>query len=132
MKQIIIFLLLIVSGTALADPNAFVRLSQLKAELASVKQEQLSAYQNYQMTKELRLNEVQESGPPMMQHPYGMDIDTPPPNYEDVLRTQLEREKRIQEYSSDLSRLSARFMELEKQKKLILQQIQELEQHPNE
>jgi hypothetical protein len=132
MKQIIIFLLLIVSGTALAEPNAFVRLSQLKAELGSVQQEQQSAYQNYQMTKELRLNEVQESSPPMGQHPYGMDIDTPPPNYEDVLRTQLERENRIQEYTLDLSRLSARFMELEKQKKLILQQIHELEQHPDE
>lgn len=132
MKQIILFLLLIASGAALADPNAPASLNQLKAQLYSVQQEQQSAYQNYQMTKELRRNEVQEGSPLMMQHPYGTDIDTPPPNYEDVLRAQLEREKLIQQYTSDLRRLSASFMELEKQKKLILKQIHELEQHPDE
>ena len=123
MKQIIFFLLLISSGVALADSNTPASLNQLKAELRGVQQEQQSAYQNYQITRELRRIEVQESSPPMAQHPYGLGIDTPPPNYEDVLRAQQEREERIRQYTSELSRLSASFMELEKQKKLLLRQI---------
>ncbi len=132
MKQIILSLLLTASGVALPDPNPPANLNQLKAELRSVQQEQQSAYQNYQMTKELRRNEVQEGSPPMAQHPYGTDIDTPPPNYEDVLRAQQEREERIRQYTSDLGQLSASFMELEKKKKLLIRQILELEQHPGE
>ena len=131
MKQIIFSLLLIASGAALADPDTSAKMSQLKAQLRSVQQEQQSAYQNYQMTKELRRDVVQEGSPPMAQHPYGMKIGTPPPNYEDVLRTQQEREEHIRQYTSDLSQLSASFMELEKKKKLLLRQIQELEQHPD-
>jgi len=131
MKQIILFLLLIASGAALADPNSSIRLNKLKAELSSVQQEQQSAYQNYQMTQELRRIEVQEGSPPMIQHPYGTDIYTPPPNYDDVLRAQVERENRIQQYTSELSQLFARFQELENQRKLILKNIKELEQHPD-
>lgn len=132
MKQIILFLLLIASGAALAGPDTSARLSQLKTELGNVQQEQQSVYQNYQMTKELRRIEVQEGSPPMAQHPYGLDINTPPPNYDDVLQAQVEREEHIQQYTSDLRRLFARFLELEGQKKLLLMQIRELEQHPNE
>ena len=132
MKQLILFLLILASGAALADPDASASLSQLKAELRSVQQEQQSAYQNYQMTKELRRIEVQEGSPPMAQHPYGIDLNTPPPNYEDVLRQQQEREERIRQYTSELGELSADFMELEKKKKLLTKQIQELEKHPGE
>lgn len=131
MKHIILSLLLIASGTAFADPNTHASLDQLKAELHSVQQEQQSAYQNYQMTKELRRNEVQEESPFMVQHPYGMDINMPPPNYEDVLQAQQEREKLIRQYTDELNHLSASFFELEKQKKLLLKQIHELE-HPGE
>lgn len=132
MKQIILFLLLIFSGAALADADTSARLSQLKEALSNVQQEQQSAYQNYQMTQELRRIEVQEGSPPMAQHPYGMDINTPPPNYEDVLRAQQEREARIQQYTSELGSLFRSFLELEQQKKLLRKQIQELEQHSDE
>jgi hypothetical protein len=128
MKQIILFLLLLVSGASLADSIAPDKLGELRAELASVRDEQQSVYQNYQMVKEQRRIEVLEGSPPMAQHPYGMDMDTPPPNYEDVLRAQQERESRIEQYTIELGRLTARFLELEKEKKALLRQIRELEQ----
>lgn len=127
MKQIMLFLLLIASGAALAGPETDARLNQLKTELGNVRQEQQSVYQNYQMTKDLRRTEVQEGNPPMAQHPYGVDINTPPPNYDDVLQAQQEREERIRQYTSELGELSARFIRLEKQKRLLLEQIQELQ-----
>jgi hypothetical protein len=132
MKQLLYFLLLTVSGAVYADADTAARLSQLKAELSNVQQEQQAAYQNFQMTMELRRIEVQEASPPMNQYPYGMDLYTPPPNYDEVLRLQLERERRIHQYTDFLSTLSERFLRLEEQRKQIIQQIRELEQHPKE
>ncbi|MDO8991226.1 MAG: hypothetical protein Q7U91_16495 [Sideroxyarcus sp.] len=132
MKHLLYFLLLTISGAVYADADTAARLSQLKTELSNVQQEQQSAYQNFQMTMELRRIEVQEASPPMNQYPYGMDLYTPPPNYDEVLRIQLEREKRIHQYTDFLSTLSERFLRLEEQRKQIIQQIRELEQHPKE
>jgi len=131
MKHIILILLLAASGAPLAE-NAPGGLGQLKVQLSVVREEQQSVYHNYQMTRELRLKEVQEGSPPMGLYPNGTGIDTAPPNYEDVLRAQLEREGRIQQYTSDLVRLSARFLDLENQKKALLKQIKEMEQHPDQ
>ena len=132
MKQIILFLLLLASGAALADANTQGKLEKLEAVLNGVRQEQQSVYQNYQMVKELRLMEVREASPPALQYPYGMRMDTPPPNYDDVVRAQMEHEQRIQQYTSDLKNMSARYLELEGQRKALLEQIRELRQHLNE
>jgi len=121
MKHILLFLLLFVSGTAFAETDAQDELNQLEAELNGVRQEQQSVYQNYQMTKELRLTEVQESS-----QSYGESINTPPPNYDDVMREQLEREQRIQQYSDELKNLSERYLELEEERRALLEQIREL------
>lgn len=123
MKHILLFLLLFVSVAAFAGTDTQEEQIQLEAELNGVRQEQQSVYQNYQMTKELRLMEVQGSA-----QPYGTDINTPPPNYDDVVRAQLEREQRIQQYTNDLKILSARYLDLEAQRKTLLEQIKELKQ----
>ncbi len=133
MKPFLLFLLLIASGTAFADADTPDKLNQLEAELNGVRQEQQSVYQNYQMTKELRLMEVQEGSPPTSGYPYGKgiygtDLNIPPPNYDDVVRAQMEREQRIQHYTDELKGLSARYLELEDQRKALLEQIRELKQ----
>lgn len=125
MKRILL-ILLIASGTALAGVDTQSKLNQLEAALNGVRQEQQSVYQNYQMTKDLRLMEVQGGTPPMSQHPYGTDINTPPPNYDDVLRMQKEHERRIQQYTDDLKSMSEHYLELEKERKILLDQIREL------
>ena len=159
MKQALLFLLLLSPSAVLADAGAPDELAQLKEKLSAVREEQQSVYQNYQMTKELRLQAVEEdstpkegSTPPIMQElyaaccsiatiggggpphiayqPYGINT-APPPDYEEALRAQREREDRIKQYTSDLGRLSARFLELEDQKKALLKQIAELEQRAN-
>jgi hypothetical protein len=126
MQRILFFLLLIASGAALAGTDAQDKLNRLEAALDGVRQEQQAAYQNYRMTRELRWMEVQEGLPPKAQHPYGTDLNTPPPDYDDVLRTQQERERRIRQYTDDLKELSARYIELEKERKALAGQIGEL------
>ncbi len=131
MKQIILFFALVASATAsFADTNKPDKLVQLEAALEGVRQEQQSVYQNYQMTKELRLEEVREGYPTTAHVPYGTSIDTPPPNYDDVVRAQLEREQRIKQYTDELRRLSLRYLELEDQRKALVNQIREFAQRP--
>ena len=129
MKPILVFLLLIATGTAYADADTRDKLNQLRTALDGVRQEQQSVYQNYQMARELRLTEVQEGMPPRAQQPYGTDLNTPPPNYDDVVRAQLGREQRIQEYTDTMKGLSVRYLELEEKRKELLRQITELERH---
>lgn len=130
MKRILLLLLLIASGAALAETDAQDKLNLLEAMLDGVRQEQQAVYQNYRMTKELRLMEVQEGTPSRSQYPHGTDINTPPPNYDELIRMQTEREQRIQQYTDDLKNLSARYLELEEQRKDMLEQIEELKRQP--
>lgn len=130
MKRIAFFLLVLASAPALAQPqqNEPDELAQLKESLREVQAEEQSVYQDYQMLKELRLQVVQENSPPMAQHPNGFGLYTPPPNYVDVLREQQEHEERIEQYTMELRRLAVRFLELERERKALLQDIEALEQ----
>ncbi|BBJ00570.1 hypothetical protein FGKAn22_22620 [Ferrigenium kumadai] len=133
MKQILLFLLLTASSWVFAETSTQDKLNRLEAELNDVRQEQQAVYQNYQMTRDLRRLEVQEGSPPTSQYPYGKsiygtDINTPPPNYDDVVRTQMEREQRIQHYTNELKGLSARYLELEDRRRALLELIKKLKQ----
>ncbi len=132
MQRIILFCLLLGSGAALAESGRPDELARLDAALNSVRHEQQAVYQSYQMTKERRLQEVEEGSPLMVQHPYGMSIETPPPDYDAVIRAQMEREQRIQQQTAELRNLSLRYLELENQRKALIEQIQKLEQHADE
>ena len=134
MKKIIFFLLLIASGTALAAAAApDDDISRLQAELGKVEQEQQAVFRNYQMTKEARLNTVQEESRAKIPQPFGVGVDefdmpanSPPPNYDDVVRAQTEREQRIQQQTDELKKLWQRYLELESQRKALQAQIRKL------
>lgn len=128
MRHILLSLLLFMSAAAFADDDGQDKLKQLEADLHGVRQEQQSVYQNYQMVRDMRLMEVQEGIPPKSQYPQGMDLNTPPPNFDEVFSMQMEREQRIQQYTDDLKNLSERYLELEEEHKALLEQIGELKQ----
>ncbi|HXU93768.1 MAG TPA: hypothetical protein VFP33_08945 [Gallionella sp.] len=133
MKKIILFLMLIASSAAFAQTSTQDKLKRLETELSDVRQEQQSLYQNFQMTQELRRMAVQEGSPPTSQYPYGKsiygtDINTPPPNYDDVVRAQMEREQNIQRYTDELKDLSARYLELEDRRNALIESIKRLKQ----
>jgi hypothetical protein len=149
MKPIIFILFLLSSslvGSALAQTgsNAYARnpppppnprVVELEMALNQVQQEQHAVYQQFQMTQELRRNDLQENFPQaiqipnsMMQAPYttGGLSGNPPPSYDDVVRLQRERQERIEQYTRDLKRFYARYAELGEQKKALLDQLIEL------
>lgn len=128
MKHILLFLLLFMSAAAFAETDAQDKLKQLEADLNDVRQAQQSTYQNYQMVRDMRLMEIQESIPPKSQYPQGTDLNTPPPNFDEVFRMQMEREQRIRQYTDDLKRMSEHYLELEQERKALLEQIRELKQ----
>lgn len=149
MKRIILALFLLGSGfagSALAqtESNSYSktppsipnpRIAQLETALNHVQQEQQAVYQQFQMTQELRRNEIQENYPQaiqtpnsMMQAPYAMGglKDNPPQSYDDNVRIQRERQERIEQYTRDLNRLYSRYAELGEQKRALLDQLIEL------
>lgn len=128
MKHILLSLLLFVSAAAFAETDAQDRLKQFEADLNDVRQAQQSVYQNYQMVRDMRLMEIQESIPPKSQYPQGTDLNTPPPNFDEVFRMQMLREQRIRLYTDELKSLSERYLELEQERKALLEQIRELKQ----
>ncbi len=131
MKALLFSLLLLASCASFAEGDAHDRLVQIEAELKSVRQEQQSVYQSYQMVRDMRLMAVQEGLPPTSGYPYGKetrgtDLYTPPPNYNEVMRAQMEREQRIRQYTDDLKALGARYLELEEERKSLLEEIGDL------
>lgn len=153
MKRLIIAFFLLASslaGSALAqsaltfhskasNPAPDPEVARLETVLNHVNQEQQAVYQQFEMTQELRRNEIQESYPqtirapaPIVQGSYvaGGLKDNPPPSYDDNVRLLRERQERIQQYTEDLNRLYARYAELGEQKKVLLDQLMELAKAP--
>jgi hypothetical protein len=121
-------------GTAAAQP-ADPRIAQLEMALNQLDQERQAVYQQFQMTQELRRNEIQENNPQVIQGanttslmPYatGGLKDNAPVSYDDQVRALRERQERIQQYSQDLNRLYSRYAELGEQRRALFDQLMEL------
>ena len=147
MKPIILALLVLSSGlaglvlaqTAPSLPKQDPRIAQLEMALNQVQQEQQAVYQQFQMTQELRRNDIQENFPQAIQtpsstvqYPYAMGglKDNAPVSYDDTVRLQRERQERIEQYTRDLKRFYARYAELGEQKRVLLDQLMELTKAP--
>lgn len=130
MKSIIFFLFLVSSGMVLADSNVNPRLAQLETTMNRLQQEQQSLYQQFQMTLELRKIEMPEISSLATQIPPTVtSVDSRALNYDENVRLQRDRQERIRQYTSDLSRLNSRYSELAEQKQMLLDQMVQLTQH---
>ena len=130
MRSIILFLFLVSSGMVLADSNVNPRLAQLEATMNRLQQEQQSLYQQFQMTLELRKIEMPEISSLATQIPPTVtSVDSRALNYDENVRLQRDRQERIRQYTSDLSRLNSRYSELAEQKQVLLDQMVQLAQH---
>jgi septal ring factor EnvC (AmiA/AmiB activator) len=129
MRTIILFLLLALSTPVWADTETQIR--QLEKTLARVQQESQSTYQQFQMIQELLRNE-KEAMLPITKPPSSPSKSIPIPEYDEFLREKQGKEDRIKKYTNDLDRLKARYTELESEKQEILEQINLLQQNPEE
>jgi hemolysin activation/secretion protein len=126
-KQVLCLLLLIVSTPVLAD--AYAQIRQLESELLRLQQEEQATHQQFLMIQELRRNEMQAPPPPP---PNASAESIPIPKYEDQVRFQQEKHDRIEKYTADLDHLYSRFQALEDERQIIVEQINFLEQKPEE
>ena len=128
MKHLILFLLLTISISGWANTDAQIR--QLEKALLRVQQETQFTYQQFIMTQEMRRNEIQETSLPVLPSESGASV--PIPLYEDFVKKNQEKQVRIQQYTEDLDRLYLRYKELENEKILLVEKINELEQSQEE
>ena len=128
MKHLILFLLLTVSASGWANTDAQIR--QLEKALLRVQQETQFTYQQFIMTQEMRRNEIQGISLPVLPSEPGASV--PIPLYEDFVQQNQEKQARIQQYTADLDRLYLRYKELENEKILLVEKINELEQSQEE
>lgn len=127
MKSIFLFVCLVCSSTAFADPNP--RREQLASALARVQQEQQSLYQQFQMSQELRRIELQDTSPTITQsYPAIGMAGASTLNFDENQRIQREKNDRLRAYERQLAVSYSRFIELESRKQELLQQIVELDQ----
>jgi len=127
-KHLILFLLLTVSASGWANTDAQIR--QLEKALLRVQQETQFTYQQFIMTQEMRRNEIQGISLPVLPSEPGASV--PIPLYEDFVQQNQEKQARIQQYTADLDRLYLRYKELENEKILLVEKINELEQSQEE
>ena len=127
MKWMVLCLLL-ATGVALADPATDAETRQLQTQLAQIQQEQQAVFQQFQMLQELRRSERQAENPEVIHNSPVYSSDNPPPNYDDLVREKLAREERIDQYTTDLDNLFARYRVLEEQRKGVLERLRQLSQ----
>lgn len=127
MKQVLCLLLLIVSTPVLAD--AYAQIRQLESELVRLQQEEQATHRQFLMIQELRRNEMLPAPPP----PPSAQVESIPiPKYEDQVRFQEEKHERMEKYTADLDRLYSRYQALEDERQMLVEQINSLEQKPEE
>jgi hypothetical protein len=101
-------------GSAFAQDGA----KRIRDELTLVQQEQQAVFQQFQMVRELR-NELLT--PPPMQP--ALTTGQPPPNYDDVVAAQRDRDQRLAEYSQRMEQLYARYQELDGRRQMLVEEL---------
>jgi len=119
-------LLLFWAATAWAQSDVDAEVRQIQAQIAAIQQEQQSVYQRFQMVQTLRQDEQQAANPTVIENSPVYSMDTPPPDYDDMVREKAARRERIQQYTSDLNTLMARYQSLEQQKQSLTARLREL------
>ena len=128
MKPVLLILALLLCGVALADPATDAEFQWLQSQLLRVQQEQQSVFQQFQMTQEMRRTELQMQNPAIVYNSPDYGMNNPPPNYDDVTREKAERDSRIKQYTDDMQRLYARYLDLDAQKRMLQDRLDALTQ----
>ncbi|WP_304053057.1 hypothetical protein [Nitrosomonas communis] len=145
-----LFCLLLHPLSLLAESAIDEQIRQLEANLLSIHQNQQNVFQQFQMIQELRRYELRQeeeviSSPQTGAYPQPqvgtatmseflppITIGGSPPSYEEMIKNKVERRKRIQQYTADMDRLYAEYLELETEKKILMEQINDLKRSKQE
>lgn len=123
MKTLFLIFALLSYNWAVADTED-ARLDQLEAAYNRAQQEQQAVFQQFQMTQELRRNELEPPPPPGTRRYSAMGDDNRALDYDENVRQQQARQDRLQRYDREIGRSYTRYIELANQKKALLEQMQ--------
>jgi hypothetical protein len=125
MKILFLILALLTVGRAAAETEES-RLERLEAAYNRVQQEQQAVFQQFQMSQELRRNELEPPpSSPGIRRYSAMGEDSRALDYDENVRQQQARQERLLRYDREISRAYTRYLELASQKKALLDQMQE-------
>lgn len=128
MKAVLPILLLLPFGWA-AGQSGDPRLERLEAAYNRLQQEQQSRFQQFQMLQELRRNELQDASAPAGTRAYSATgMDSRIVDYDDNARQQQQRQERLQRYDQEMDLAYRRYIDLDNQKKALLDQMLDLQQ----
>ncbi|MGG7054920.1 hypothetical protein [Nitrosomonas sp. ANs5] len=125
MKSILIGLLWVSFSVLAAPPEMEKQIYELEAAVMRLQQEQQTLFQQFQMLRELRQHEVLREDEAIM-HQGGVVAGGEFPKHEDMVKRQKERYDQIQRYTIDLKEFYARYQELESERRLLIEQLNEL------
>lgn len=127
--RVLLLLLCMMVLPAWAQSETDAEVARLQAQLRNIEQEQQSVYQQFQMLQTFRHDEQLAAHPPVIENsPVYSNMDTPPPNYDDIVKDKAARDQRIQQYTADLNNLYARHQLLEQQKQALLARLRQISQ----
>ena len=125
MKILVLILALLNFGWAAAETDE-ARLERLESAYIRAQQEQQAVFQQFQMTQELRRNELEPPQPSAAVRRYSaMGEDSRALDYDENVRQEQTRQERLQRYDREISRAYTRYIELGNQKKALLDQMQQ-------
>lgn len=125
MKSILIGLLWVSFSVLAAPPGMEKQIHELEAAVIRLQQEQQTLFQQFQMLRELRQHEVLREDEAIM-HQGGVVEGGEFPKHEDMVKRQKERYDQVQRYTVDLKEFYARYQELESERRLLIEQLNEL------
>ena len=128
MRLFVLLVLLVLPHSGWAENEK--QINQLERALMRAQQDAQATHQQFLMIQELRRNEL--LGSPLAGLPGTTAQSTPIPKYEEMIQRQQERKERIEQYTADLDQLYTRLRALEEERQMLMEQINQLEQQPNE
>ncbi len=147
-KLMLLLCLLLIPLSTQAESVIDEKIRQLETRLLRIHQNQQNIFQQFQMKQELRHYELrQEDGitslpqietypqtgtAPMSEFLPGIVMGGSPPSYEEMVKNKQERRKRIRQYTSDMDQLYTQYLELEAEKKVLMEQIGDLKRSTQE
>ncbi len=109
-----------------ADPVIEEQIRQLEASLSRLHQNQQNIFQQFQMIQELRRFELTQEEEIISSPLTGSVMSETLPSYEEMVKRREARQKRLQQYTSDLDQLYSRYQDLEAERQFLIEQINNL------
>ncbi len=122
MKFILALLIALPCAALGANPELEAQIRRMESAIALANQEQQSLHTQVQLMLEIRRAEAEQFTATMPQ----AGVAAPPMDYDDLVRLRRENENRLKQHADELTRLYARFRDIEQEKQSLRERLNQL------